>query len=372
MSMRVLDPVVPDVARDLAVSAATVALLASAFNFPYALSQPILGALGDAIGKARIIKLTLALLAASLAAAASAPNIDALFAVRVAGGIAAGGIIPLAFAMVGDRFDFENRQWALSRILTAIIAGQLTGALGSGVLASFLGWRASMWAAAILSALALAVTVAQLRPRDHVDRPPFRWNRLFHGYGDVFRNPKTVVCFAAVFMEGIIVWGIVPYVAVLLEQRGAGGLKEAGFVLAGFAVGGFTYIALVRIMLARIGQMRMIRFGALISAAGFAALALHVSWPVEMLVFFAIGIGFYMIHNSLQTQATELAPNARGSAVAAHAFFFFIGQGVGPILYGIGLDLLGDRETLVVAAVLMGLTGIMTAAGLEARSRSHI
>lgn len=369
MSMRVLDPVVPDVARDLAVSAATVALLASAFNFPYAFSQPLLGALGDALGKAKIIKLTLAGLAASLAAAAVAPTIDTLFAIRVFAGIAAGGIIPLAFAMVGDRFDFENRQWALSRILTAIIAGQVTGALGSGLVASAFGWRASMMVAAVLSALALIVTLLQLRPRTDVDRPPFRLNRLFSGYEQVFRNPKTIVCFAAVFMEGIIVWGVVPYVAVLLEQRGEGGLREAGFVLTGFAIGGFTYIALVRMMLTYFGQLNLIRFGALISASGFAAMSLHVSWPVEMLVFSVIGIGFYMIHNSLQTQATELAPDARGSAVAAHAFFFFIGQGVGPILYGIGLTTIGARDTLLIAACFMAVTGILTASGLKARSR---
>ena len=43
MTMRIIDPVVPAVARDLAVSVDTVALLASAFTFPYALCQPLLG-----------------------------------------------------------------------------------------------------------------------------------------------------------------------------------------------------------------------------------------------------------------------------------------------------------------------------------------
>jgi predicted MFS family arabinose efflux permease len=372
MSMRVLDPVVPEVARDLAVSAATVALLASAFTFPYALSQPLLGALGDATGKARIIKLTLAVLVLSLAAAAVAPSIEALFIVRVIGGIAGGGIIPLAFAMVGDRFDMDNRQWALSRLLMAIIAGQMTGSLGSGLLASALGWRASMFAATGLSALALALTVIQLRPRPKADRAPFSWRRLSHGYGEVFGNPRAIVCFAAVFAEGIVIFGVIPYVAVLLEQRGEGGLREAGFVLAGFAIGGFSYVALVRFMLKRLGQMNVIRLGAAISATGFAALALHVSWPVETLVFFVIGIGFYMIHNSLQTQATELAPGNRGSAVAAHAFFFFIGQGTGPILFGLGFSTIGSQDTLLAAALLMAVTGVLTAAGLEARSRSTL
>ncbi|HEY8129636.1 MAG TPA: MFS transporter [Hyphomicrobium sp.] len=91
------------------------------------LSQPVLGALGDAFGKARIIKIALSLLVVCLAASAAAPTLDMLSLARLVGGAAAGGIIPLAFAIVGDRFAMTERQLALSRVLTAIIAGQLTG-----------------------------------------------------------------------------------------------------------------------------------------------------------------------------------------------------------------------------------------------------
>lgn len=367
MSMRILDPVVPDVARDLAVAPETVALLASAFAFPYALGQPILGALADATGKSKIIKITLALLVVCLAAGFLAPSLDALFVARVIGGAAAGGIIPIAFALVGDRFEMADRQWALSRVLTAIIAGQMTGSIGSGVVANYFGWRMSMLAATVLAAAALIVTLWQLHPKPRANRPPFRLAKLFDGYTEVFANPRSVVCFTAVFIEGIIVFGAIPYVAVLLEQRGAGGLKEAGFVLAGFAIGGFCYIALVRFMLKTLGVLNLIRWGGAIAGAGFASLALQVSWPVEMLMFFAIGLGFYMIHNSLQTQATELAPNSRASAVAAHAFFFFVGQAAGPLVYRIGFQTAGSQTTLVAMGLLMAATGLATAAGLKAR-----
>ena len=101
-------------------------------------------------------------------------------------------------------------------------------------------------------------------------------------------------------------------------------------MLAGFAIGGFLYTALVRSMLAALGLCSLIRWGAYVCGLGFAGLALGGSWPVEALAFVVVGLGFYMIHNSLQTQATELAPGARAAAVAAHAFFFFLGQAAGP------------------------------------------
>lgn len=368
MAMRLVDPVVPEVARDLGVSVASVALLATAYSLPYALGQPILGALGDALGKARIIKFGLAVLALCLAATVIAPTLDMLFVARIIGGAAGGGIIPLAFALVGDRFAFSERQIALSRVLTAIIAGQVTGSLGSGLIGATFGWRASMAAGAALTVIALAVTLVYLHPRANAERPPLNLATMQRGYGQVFRNPLAVVCFAAVFAEGIAIFGLLPYVAVLLEQRGAGGLREAGFVIGGFAVGGFIYTFFVRLLLTRLGLLNLIRAGGLVCAAGIAGLAAETSWPVEMAIFVVVGVGFYMIHNSLQTQATELAPDNRGSAVAAHAFFFFLGQAAGPLVYSFGLGHLGAAGTLVGAALLMVATGILTAAGLGRRA----
>ncbi|MEQ1714649.1 MAG: MFS transporter [Hyphomicrobium sp.] len=373
MTMRLVDPVVPGIARDFAVSAETAALLASAFTFPYALFQPILGSLGDALGKARIIKLSLAVVLVCLVLAAYAPRIEVLFIARMIGGAAAGGIIPLAFAMVGDRIPFAERQVALSRLLTAILAGQLTGSIGSGLLASYAGWRASMVVAAVIALAALVMTVLQLHARQSPDaatRPRFTVAGMRAGYAEVFANPRSPVCFTAVFIGGIVMFGLFPYIAILLEARGAGGLKEAGFVLAGFGIGGILYTALVVMLLRRLGLMNLIRAGGLVAALGLASLALGASWPAEMAAFVLVGVGFYMVHNSLQTQATELAPNARGAAVAAHAFFFFLGQAVGPVVYAFALPALGQGTTLACGALVMAALGFATAHGLLVRGNA--
>jgi predicted MFS family arabinose efflux permease len=368
MSMRIIDPVVPDISRDLGVDPASVAMLASLYAFPYALAQPLLGAFGDAFGKARIIKIALAVLALCLAASAVAPTLGMLALARLVGGAAAGGIIPLAFAIVGDRFPMVDRQLALSRVLTAIIAGQLTGSIGSGFVASFFGWRTATAAATALAITAFAVTILTLRGGSEARRKSPARGELFSGYRSVFANPLSVVCFSAVFVEGIVIFGLFPYVAVLLEQRGAGGLREAGFVLAGFGLGGFVYTALVRMMLGRLGLYKLIMSGGIVSGLGLCLLSLGGSWQAEMAIFMIIGVGFYMIHNSLQTQATELAPMNRGSAVAAHAFFVFLGQACGPILYGVGLTSIGNTAVVVIAGVAMALLGIATGWGLKTRS----
>jgi MFS family permease len=51
-----------------------------------------------------------------------------------------------------------------------------------------------------------------------------------------------------------------------------------------------------------------------------------------------------MLHNTLQAQATELAPRARGSTFALFSAAMFLGQGIGPIFAGTISKLLGFQE----------------------------
>jgi hypothetical protein len=54
-----------------------------------------------------------------------------------------------------------------------------------------------------------------------------------------------------------------------------------------------------------------------------------------------LGFGFFLLHNSVQTEVTELAPSARASSFSLHAFSFFMGQALGPMVYGIALPAIG-------------------------------
>jgi predicted MFS family arabinose efflux permease len=83
-----------------------------------------------------------------------------------------------------------------------------------------------------------------------------------------------------------------------------------------------------------------------------------------MVVFFVacgllLGTGFYMIHNSIQTRVTEVAPEARGSAFALHASHFFVGQSLGPVLMGLAFATLSAAVTMAMAA--LGILGLALA-----------
>lgn len=367
-SIRLIDPIIPELARSFDVVPATAALLVSAFTFPYALGQPLLGPMADTVGKARVIKIGLGILTICLIVAALAPSLEVIFVARALAGLAGGAIIPVALAMIGDRVAYSDRQIALSQLLSAMLASQFASLIGTGLVASWIGWRYSIGLAAAVAFVAFLVTLIGIKPR-RVQRPPIRLKILREGYSEVFSNPRAKVCYAAVFVEGITIFGLLPFVAALMEARGAGGIAQAGIVLASMGIGGLVFTFAVKRLLRRLGGMHnLIRLGGVIAAIGYCGVAAQGSWPFEAAAFLLVGLGFYSVHNSLQTLATELAPEHRGSAVALHAFFFFLGNAAGPPIYSLGFGLLGVSPMILISAAVVATGGFVLAAALRTGS----
>ena len=124
----------------------------------------------------------------------------------------------------------------------------------------------------------------------------------------------------------------------------------------GFAIGGLVYSALVAWMLKRLGIGRILLGGGLFAGAAHVLLGLGGDWKLDAAAMLLMGLGFYMLHNTFQAQVTEVAPGARASAVALHAFSFFCGQALGVVLMGFGLRNIGlTGATFGAALVILGV-----------------
>jgi len=355
--MRSVDPVIPQIASGLSVEPATAALLSTAFTLPYALIQPVLGALADMFSKTRLMLLCLLILAAAALAGGMATSFEMLMAARVVAGLAAGGIVPISFALAGDKVPIAQRQVAMGRILFAVMIGNLLGASGAGVVGDLIGWRGVFFGTGILGAIVLAVAIPGFRG---IAEAPGRFDlsTLGPNYRAIFNNPLAKICFAAVFLEALFMYGIFPYIATLLHDIGETRASIAGVVIAGFGIGGAIYTLRVSWLLAQLGERRLMRAGGMAMGLCLVVIALRAPWPVEFANFVLLGFGFYMLHAVIQIYASELAPAARGSAMALHSFFFFLGQATGPIVYGVGL------KTIGITPVLLGGAGVLVVVGL--------
>jgi predicted MFS family arabinose efflux permease len=360
---RSVEPLIGVIARDLNSDPRTVALLATAFALPYAFIQPVLGPIGDALGKERIVPVCLAVLAGAMAGSALVTRLDLLFVLRILAGMAAGGVIPMSLALIGDRVAMEGRQVAISRFLAAVILGQLAGSTVSGFLADWIGWRGVFWVAAVITAAAAGGAVLAFE-KTAAAPAAFSLSEALARYRRVLANPRARFLFAFVFIDGVAFFGMFPYIAPALEARGEGGPFEAGLVLAGFAIGGLVYAGLVAWLLRVLGLGRMLVTGGVLGGGSLAGMSVGHGWPFEAAMLVVLGLGFYMLHNSYQTQATEVVPDARASTIALHAFSFFVGQAVGVVLFGAGMGAVGWTATVLVAAVVAVALGVASAAVL--------
>lgn len=352
MSYRSLDPILTMVAGDFSITVREAALLVSAYGLPYALTQPLLGPVGDAYSKARLIKICLGVLAGSMVLAAAAPGFVTLMVSRVIAGVVSGGIFPVGLALIGDRTTIEHRQVAASRFLVASIFGQMSGATVSGIIASYFGWRMVFWVAAVITAISTLVIIRYLDSRSDVARP-LTIRGAIDGYRTVLANRSSLIVFAAVMGEGTFYFCVFPFVGAMLLARGVGGPIAAGVALAGFAVGGVIYGAVVRAMIRNLGQWNMMRVGGVMGGVAFLVVALPLGPLGIAPLFMVAGFGFYMMHNTLQTRATELAPTARGSTFALFSAALFLGQGIGPVLAGAIVNAAGYAALFLTVGVLV-------------------
>ncbi|WGS23907.1 MULTISPECIES: MFS transporter [unclassified Bradyrhizobium] len=367
LSVRALDPVLPHVAEDFGVSIATAASFAAVFAFTFAIVQPAIGAAADLFGKARLMTICLMLLGLANVLGALSTSFPILFVTRVLAGIGSGGVFPVALSLTSDLVGPDKRQIAIGRTLAGSMTGNLLGATASGLIGDLLGWRGVL---AVLGGLVIIVALAVaagFRGAALTHAPRTSLTTLRHGYRTIFTNPNARFCYSAVFIEGCCVLGLFPFIASFLFQLGETSLSIAGIVIAGFAIGGLFYTLTVSRLLPRLGVRGMMVVGATLVGLQLGFVAFGPSWKLQMLGLLVMGWGFYMIHGCLQVFASELSVEARATALSLHSFFFFMGQTVGPIAYGFGLQHAGKTPTLVAAATVMVVLGFVCAKFLQQR-----
>ena len=370
LSTRALDPVLPHVAEDFSISIATAASIAAGFALIYALVQPAIGAAADLFGKARLMTLCLALLGVACILGALASTFSALFATRILAGIASGGVFPVALGLTADLVAPAKRQVAIGRTMAGSMTGNLLGASASGIIGDFIGWRGVLVILGALGLIAAIAVAAGFRGAALTPPPKTDLKTLRQGYRTIFANPNTRYCYSAVFVEGCCVFGLFPFIAAFLFDLGEKSLSIAGIVIAGFAVGGLLYTFTVSRMLPRLGVKGMMIAGGGIVALQLALLAFGPGWKLQFLSLLAMGWGFYMIHGCLQVFASELSIGARATAMSLHSFFFFMGQTVGPLAYGLGLQHGGKVPTMLASAAIMTVLGLVCAQFLKSRAPS--
>ena len=363
--VRSVDPIVLQIAAGVGVTPTRAALLSTAFALPYALMQPVLGAMADSLGKSRIMVVCLAIGTLATLAGAAATDFAMLAATRVIAGIAAGGVFPTSVAIIGDLVPVARRQIAISRVLAAGMAGNLLGASLSGIVGDMFGWRSVFLTTGTIAALMFVPALRLLRLGKSEVRTPLEFSVAIARYRGIFRNPLAKICFGAVFLDALVLFGLFPYMGQLLQAQGESRAAITGIIIAGWGIGGICYALLVGRLLPRFGDRALMIDGGALMGVALLIVAAQPAWQVQFFAFVLLGFGFYLMHGGIQVYVTELSTTARSSALALHSSSFFFGQAAGPVVYGVGFTHIGTGWTVVIAALAMAALGTFCAIALR-------
>lgn len=348
-NLRMFDALLPTLAEDFAVAPTVASIVVTAFTLSYGLFQVVHGPLGDRMGRLRTVAIAMLIACLGSLGSALAPTLTWLTVLRFITGIGAAGIIPVSIAWIGDHTTYEHRQSTLARFIGFSVSGQILGPALGGAVAEFLSWREVFY---VLTGTFLVVAIALLRldgreRRSNTAPKPETAEHFLRTYQEILSVPWVRTILLVVFLEGALFYGSFAYVGAWLKQTFDLSYLIIGALLAGFGIGGLLYTLLVRKLLRRLGEVGLVLGAAVVFLVFYETLPLSPLWQLTGPLCALGGFGFYMLHNTLQTKATEMYPRARGTAISAFALSLFCGQAVGVAVFGRAIAAFGYAPSFV-------------------------
>lgn len=371
--MRALDTLLPQIAADIGATVGTASIVVTAYAITHGTVQLIIGPIGDRMGKYRVVAAACALSSVMVVLCGLAQSLTGLAIARLASGATAAWIIPLGMAFVADVVPYERRQQVLGRFLAGQITGQMLGQAAAGVLGDYFGWRNVFFVLAAIFAIAALALFYELivNPITRAaNRPAEKPRSMYSDYVTLFSNPWARFVLATVFFEGVLVFGIFTFVGADLHLRFGLSFTAIGLIVGAFGIGGIAYAITVKPLMNRLGQAGIANGGGLIMAAAFLVLAVEPTWIFAPFAVTAIGFGFYMLHNTLQTVGSQMTPEARGTAVAIFASMYYVGQTLGTTLSAPIVDRFGAPPLFIVSVALLPILAWSFTRGLKRHNAS--
>jgi len=350
-SMRMCDPMLVVLGQEFQVTTGEASRVVSVFAVSYGLSQLVYGPLGDRFGKLRVIFLAVMACAVFSALTSRIADFEWLVLLRGCMGAAAAGIIPLSMAWIGDQVAYDRRQETLAKLMGYTVSGMMVGLWFGGFAAEHLGWRTALAVVSGVFAVAAFLLWRKLQQTAQqtaqntaleppvAEAPAFSMAAYVANTWAMLRLPRVRQVLAVTAIEGALVFGAMSFVPTHLHQQFGLSVLVAGSVMMLYGVGGLLYSQMARRWLTWLGGERgLVRTGAASIVLGMLLLAWAHQPILGMLACLATGFGFYMLHNTLQVQATQMAPASRGTAVTLFASLLFFGQSSGVLIMAESVD----------------------------------
>ncbi len=350
----ITQPILPVLSVEFDISPATAGLTISAAVLMIAFVSAGYGFLSDLVGRKPVMVASCALLAIPTLLCAVAPSFRTLIVCRALQGLLMPGVTAVAVAYLGDYFAGAELGPKVGGWIAASVAGGLTGRVGSGLIASWIHWRAPFIVFGLLT-LAGALVMARALPA-RLTTPRLKLAHAYRGMFHHFRNRRVLGAYligGTVFFAFIGMFTYLPYYLTAPPFRLSTALVSSTYLVYGAGV--VTSLITGRLA-SRIGSRALMAAGLAIACCG-ALGTLGQFLPTIVLSLIVLCIGMFTVQSTAPAFVNSNAVGAKGGAGALYTSFYYFGATFGSVVPGYAWQLWGWWGVVItcLTALCVGL-----------------
>lgn len=359
LGIGIIVPILPLYAESMGASGLLVGLVVGAFALSRTVFAPIVGRISDRRGRKRILVGGLFLYVLLSLSYVIAPDPAWLVAVRFAHGFASIMITPIAQAYIGDITPQGKEGEYINLFVMSLFTGMAIGPLLGGYLSEAFSFHAPFYAMAIaagISLLLVLVLVPNNAPTEVPNRPITE-----HTFKAVLKDPPMRAIMSFMASRGFYRWGFNSFFPVL--AIGMMSKTDIGLIVSGYMIIDMLFQYPMGRLSDTLSDRRtaFVLTGGSISALCMVAVPLAQSTYLLLIPVFGMGIFSAIARSSMLAIRTERGRDlGMGTVTGAHTSSLGVGQMLGPILFGIIVDLFSLQAAFYVGGAV-GLIGVLAA-----------
>jgi len=345
-------PLIPRLSAVFGVSIQTMGFAVPAYLIPYGIATLLYGVLSDYIGRRQILLCSLGAFIVLTACTATAPSARVLILWRLVTGLGASGVVPLALALMGAVFPYQERGRPLGWLFGAMAGGAAFGSTVGVILEAVLGWRFLFIGVAVVGMLPFVLLFRHRSLLGEKPAEPQPVGEVLQGYRSLLATSRSRVTYLYVFWNAMFHSGVFTWLGVYLQRRYGLGELGIGLALLGYGVPGLFLGPVIGRAADRFGRRWLIPAGFAVSVLAVAALASGPSLLLAALAVTALSLGYDMTQPLFAGIVTSLGGKRGGQAMGFNVFALFTGFGLGSLCFGALLKREGFVFSLTAFAVI--------------------
>lgn len=326
-------PLIPRLSDIFGVPVETIGLIVPAYLIPYGMTTLIYGPLSDRLGRRPVIFCSFVAFIILTGLTVFARSAAAMFWLRLFTGVLSSGVVPVALALTGDIFPYNERGRALGWLFGAMAGGMAFGSTVGAVLEPFISWQGLFISVSILSiVILLALLPYGSMLNTSALHKSMTVKSLLESIWGLLRSKRGARTYTYVLLNSIFHSGIFTWLGLYFSRNYGLNEIEIGLALLGYGIPGFLLGPVIGRLADKWGRSYLIPIG--LSIGGLSVAALELNLPVIAAALFVttLSLGYDMTQPLLAGIVTDLSPK-HGLAMGFNVFILFIGFGTGSLIF---------------------------------------